>query len=73
MKIKKPNNNNSIQTKLTVAPQSYNSTERISFAANVGCKGPPHSLGVVGVGATETLATARLPGTRTASRGWDRL
>ena len=30
-----------------------------------------HSLGVVGVGATETRATARLPGTGRASSGWD--
>ena len=31
----------------------------------------PHSLGVVGVGATETRATARLPGTGRASSGCD--
>ena len=30
-----------------------------------------HSLGVVGVGATETRATARLPGTGRASSGCD--
>lgn len=38
---------------------------------NAKFRHPLHLLGVVGVGATETRATARLPGTGRASSGCD--